>query len=202
MPQDPRQPLIDLKDAAFRAAIDGLDFETGLVVVTEPLVEQGRDLAVAHRADGLEKFQHNRRTGALTSFAMAVRADPEFAAAYVDLGRSLVTKGKSEHALAAFRSALALEPDFVEARYETALTLGRLRRNPQAIDEMVRVVQLDPRHAEAHERLAIWYYYTGDADGAWRHVDAARHLGLEPPGQFIALLEAQSPSARRPSTVD
>ncbi len=195
MPQDPdpRQPLNDLKEARFRAAIEGLDFESGLVVVTEPLAGQGRDAALAYRAEGLDRLQANRRTGALTSFALAVRADAGFADAYVDLGRTLVTKGKTAYALAAFRTALTLEPDSVEARYHAAETLARLGRHDQAIAEMAAVLDLEPQRADAHERLAIWLYYTGDAGGAWQHVDAARDLGREPPGQFIALLEAKSP---------
>ncbi len=82
------------------------------------------------------------------------------------------------------------------------MTLGRLGRTREAVDQMLRVVDLAPRNAKAHERLAIWYYYAGDDDDAWRHVDAARELGLEPPGQFIALLEARSPATRRPAAAD
>ena len=202
MPRDPRAPLNEMKEARFLAAIEGLDFETGLVVVTDPPARPDRELALKFHADGLEKLQANRRTGALADFTMAVRSDPGFAVGYNSLGRALRAKGKDEHALAAYRTAVTLDPELADALYNVATTLARLDRQPEAIEQMHAVLILDPGRAKAHERLAIWYYYAGDANTAWHHVDAARDLGHEPPGQFLALLEARTAGAQRPSALE
>ena len=195
-------PVVDsrtaLKEARFQEAVKGLDFDSGLVVVVE-VTGEDPGLAREYRTQGLERLESNRFTGALTMLTKAVRTDPQYTAGYVALGRGLTAKGKVEYALAAFRTAVVLEPDNVSAQYELASALGRLNRRDEAVTEMLRVVELDPNHAEAHERLAIWYYYGGDAAVAWQHVDAARDLGREPPPQFMALLEAQMPEPRRQS---
>jgi len=195
-------PVVDsrtaLKEARFKEAVKGLDFDSGLVVVVEATGEDP-GLAAEYLTEGLERLESNRLTGALTMLAKAVRTDPQYAAGYVGLGRGLTAKGKVEYAVAAFRTALMLQPDDVIAQYELASAFGRLNRRDEAVTEMLRVVELDPNHAKAHERLAIWYYYGGDAVVAWQHVEAARDLGREPPPQFIALLEAQVPEPRRQS---
>jgi tetratricopeptide (TPR) repeat protein len=198
MPVDSRTAQ---KDPRFQEAVKGLDFDSGLVVVVEATGEDP-GLALEYREQGLRRLESNRLTGALTMLTKAVRTDPQYAAGYVALGRGLTAKGKVEYALAAFRTALVLEPDNVSAQYELASALGRLNRRAEAVTEMLRVVELDPIHAEAHERLAIWYYYVGDAAVAWQHVGVARDLGREPPPQFLALLETQMPEPRRLSAPD
>jgi tetratricopeptide (TPR) repeat protein len=187
MPVDSRTAL---KEARFREAVQGLDFDSGLVVVVETTGDDVR-LAADYHEQGLERLESNRLTGALTMLVLAVRTDPQFAVGYNSLGRSLQTKGKGEYALAAYRTALMLRPEFVDAQYNLAAGLARLDRRAAAIGQMQRVLELDPQHAPAHERLAIWYYYDGHADTAWKHVHEARDLGRDPPPQFIALLEAQ-----------
>ena len=185
-----------LKEARFREAVKGLDFDSGLVIVVEAT---GEDAAGArtYRDQGLERLDSNQLTGSLTLLAKAVRTDPQYAQGYESLGRALQTKGKDEYALAAFRTALTIDPDFVDAQYGLASQLARLGRRGDAIAQMQRVLDLDPQNARAHERLAIWYYYDEDPDAAWRHVHAARDLGRQPPPQFIALLQAQRPDPGR-----
>ncbi len=197
-PDNPRQALDDLKDQRYRAAIAGLEFGQDGVVVTDPMPRRDRDDALADVTEGDEKLAANKRTGALAAYTRAVRTDPELAVAWLGLGRALVAKGKISEALAAARRAARLDPELVAAQYDVAMTLARLGQLDEAITEMQRVVEINARHSGAHERLAIWYYYLDDTRASWRHVQAARDLGREPPGQFIANLQAQTPG-RRPA---
>jgi tetratricopeptide (TPR) repeat protein len=190
-----------LKEARFREAVEGLDFDSGLVVVVEATGDDPR-LARDYHEQGLERLESNRLTGALTMLARAVRTDPQYAPGYEGLGRALQAKGKGSYAIAAYRTALTLGPDNVTAQYGLASALARLDHRAEAIREMHRVLQLDPQHAQAHERLAIWYFYDGALAVAWQHVRAARDLGHEPPPQFIALLEARMPEPGRPPRTD
>lgn len=195
-PDNPRQAFDDLKNERFRAAIAGLEFGADGVVVTDPMPRRDRDGALALVTQGDEKLAANKRTGALTAYTLAVRTDPELPAAWLGLGRALVVKGKTSEALSASRRAARLDPELVTAQYDVAMTLARLGQLDEAITEMNRVVEIDAGHSGAHERLAIWYYYLDDTPASWRHVRAARDLGREPPGQFIANLQAKTPGRR------
>ena len=197
LPENPRQIFEDMKAERFREATVGLEFQADSVIVTEPIAGRTPDQANALVTEGNQKLDTNRRTGALTAFARAVRTDPDNALAYDGLGRALVTKGKIEYALAAYLTAARLDTTLVAAPFGAAMTLARLGRLDEAIDQMQLAVELDPANADAHQRLAIWYYYLDDTDIAWQHVRASRELGQEPPGQFIALLEAKA--RQRPS---
>lgn len=198
MPRNPRQAFDDMKQERFLAAVTGLEFQARRVIVKDPLPRQDRDQAVALVADGDELLAANRRTAALAAYSRAARTDPQLAIAWHGLGEALVTKGKTLHALAAYRTAAEVDPDFVEAYFGAAMVLARLGRLDDAIVQMQRALELDGRHGAAHERLAIWHYYLDDTDASWQHVQAARDLGREPPGQFIARLEAMTPT-RRPA---
>ncbi len=193
MPENPRQIFEDMKAARFREAVAGLEFTADSVIVTEQIAGRTHDQAIADVAEADEKLATNHRTGALARYVRAVRTDPGYAVAYDGLGRALVTKGKTEYALAAYLTAARLDPMLSDAHWGAAMTLARLGRFDEAIEQMQQVVELDPADADAHGRLAIWYYYLDDTDASWQHVRASRDLGREPPGQFIALLEAKSP---------
>ncbi|MEE8146333.1 MAG: tetratricopeptide repeat protein [Longimicrobiales bacterium] len=187
----PRDPKREMKEARFQEAITGLRFETGLVVVAEPADTEDAILAMEHYAAGLVALEGNRSTGALTRMTLAVRTAPGLAEPYYGLGRALEVKGKTDYAIAAYRTTLVFQPAHVDAQFALAFALAKQGREAEAIGEMERVLRLDPKRGEAHERLAIWHYYRGDHDDAWRHVRAARELGQPLPPQFIALLEAQ-----------
>ena len=194
---NPRQIFEDMKAARFREATSGLDFRADSVVVTERIAGRTPDHAIADIAEADQNLATNRRTAALRGYTRAVRTDPDNALAYDGLGRALITKGKVEYALAAYLTAARLDATLVDAPFGAAMTLARLGRFDEAIDQMLLAVELDPANALVHQRLAIWYYYLDDTDTAWRHVGVSRDLGQEPPGQFIALLEAKT--RKRPS---
>ncbi len=200
LPDNPRKILEDMKAARFREATVGLEFRADGVIVTEPLAGRTPDEAMALVADGNQKLETNRRSGALAAYVRAIRTDPDNALGYDGLGRALVTKGKVEYALAAYLTAARLDATLVAAPFGAAMTLARLGRFEDAIDQMLLAVELDPANTLAHQRLAIWYYYLDDTDTAWQHVLVSRDLGQALPGQFIALLEAKS--RQRPSIVN
>jgi Flp pilus assembly protein TadD len=175
----------------WQEAIAGLSFDTGRVIVEEPLADGGAGLYEAKMAEGREKLQTNHKTPAVKAFAEAVRIAPQRVETYVALGYAMITKGKTDLAEACYRTALDLDPDHVEAQTELAMTLSRERRRAEAIAAMERVLDLDPGNGFAHERLAIWHYYDGEFATAWEHVNAARRLDHTMPPQFIKLLQEQ-----------
>ena len=98
-------------------------------------------------------------------------------------------KGKTDLAIATYRTVIDRDATHVTARIALARSLARVPRRPEAIEAMNEVLALDPANGRAHERLAIWHYYEGDLETAWRHVHAARDVDQALPPQFIVLLE-------------
>jgi tetratricopeptide (TPR) repeat protein len=77
------------------------------------------------------------------------------------------------------------------------MTLWTPTRHDEAIEEMNALLAIDDDFAIAHERLAIWHYYLGNYDDAWRHVQRARELGHELPAQFLPLLRSMAVDPER-----
>jgi len=179
--------------AAWAAAIEGLSFETGLVVVQQPPTTS--DMAAARRLmeQGDAEQEINLRTRAVAAYAAAVRAAPDLPEAYAALGEAMIAKGKTDLAIACYRTVIDLRPENIEARVELANALAREMRYEEATTEMEAALVLDPDHGPAHERLAIWSYYDEDYATAWAHVRAARAAGHEMPPQFITLLSGKMP---------
>ena len=183
----------NVKEARFHQAIEGLSFETGIVVVDPIGRRPNTRLASKYHAQGVEAFNQNRIIDAITLQKKAVRTDPNLAVAYNRLGQALLGEGEGEFAAAAFRTALALDERYTEARFNLSYAVAGLGDQAEAIELMNGVVQAQPNNVEAHERLAIWNYYLGEYETAWSHVHHAQNLGHAMPPQFIVLLQKQAP---------
>ena len=185
----------DVKEARFHQAIEGLDFETGFVVVDPIGRRPNTPLALRRHANGVEAYAQNRMIDAIALQTKAVRTDPNLPVAYNSLGRALLGEGEGELAAAAFRTALALDEKYTEARFNLSYAVAGLGNQEEAIELMNGVVEAQPDNAEAYERLAIWNYYLGEYETAWSHVHRAQELGHAMPPQFMVLLQKQSPES-------
>jgi len=183
-----------LEAERWERATEGLAFETtsGLVEVA-PLVTGSGLAAGQHLAEADRLVGENRVMDAMEQYGLALRNDSDLAAAYRGLGAMLERKGKTDSAIAAFRTAVDRDTDNLDFRYELAMSLWTASRQEDAIEEMNAVLLADEEYARAHERLAVWSYYTGDHDAAWHHLHRAEALGEEVPAQLVALLEQQRP---------
>ena len=185
----------NVKEARFHQAIEGLNFETGFVMVDQIGRQPNTRLASKLHAEGVQAYNQNRIIDAITLQNKAVRTDPNLAVAYNGLGRALLGEGEGELAAAAYRTALALDERYTEARFNLSYALAGLGSQDEAIELMNGVVQAQPNNIEAHERLAIWNYYVGEFKTAWSHVHHAQNLGHAMPPQFMVLLQQQSPES-------
>jgi len=170
-------------------ATRGLEFETASGLVEVDRVTGGTsETAAEHLAAADELLAGNRIMEAMERYALAARHDPDQAEAYLGLGLLLTRKGKHEEAIASFRTALDRDVGHLDARYRLAMALWSASRQYDAIDEMNRLLTEDDSHPRAHERLAVWHYFTGDFASAWHHLHRAEGLGQQVPGQLAALL--------------
>jgi tetratricopeptide (TPR) repeat protein len=173
-------------------ATRGLDFEAaGGRVAVEPIFPRDEAAAERHLASADQLFAANRTMDAMEQYGLAARQDPDLADAYVGLGATLRVKGKLDRARAAFRTALDHDDRNLEARYQLAMALWEPATQQEAITEMNAVLAIDDGFAKAHERLAMWNYYVGDYETAWRQVHRVEELGQQMPPQFMALLKGQ-----------
>ena len=180
------------KRARFAAAVSGLRFDTGVVEV-EPFDEYDADVSWTRLEEATELVEAGRILKAIGAYRDSIRWAPDLADAYNGLGMTLRLENKISEALAALRTAVQLDPAFVDTRFNLAITLWMNGEPAEATYQMQQVVRQQPDHGLAHERLAIWSYYAGDAQVAWRHVQAAQALGHALPPQFLALMVSRMP---------
>jgi tetratricopeptide (TPR) repeat protein len=194
----PTNPKERLFAEQWNEATQGIVFDTARGVVEVDRLASGTSRTADEQlaaADGL--FEGNRVVEAMGRYVLAARHDPARVEAYLGMGLVLARKGKDEEAIVAFRTAVDRDPEHLDARYRLANSLWAVSRQEDAIHEMNLLVTIDDLHARAHERLAVWQYYTGDYDAAWRHLHRAEELGQAVPGQLVPLLEKQMPDPGR-----
>lgn len=184
-----------MRAAEFEAAITGLDFATGRIVVTEPNAVPARDrarVAADFRQQGDGFMRSNNRAGAIKAFATAFRTNPADADAAYQLGRALIAKARLDYAEAAFRTALDIDARYDAARLELAETFARRGEYQAAIDELTGMLRMRRNNGPAWSRLAVWNHFLGNEDAARQAVIEARRNGTEPPAVLTNALGMSS----------
>lgn len=194
----------DYRQERMQQAMRGLVYDTGLVEIDQPVAAEltgGRNpqAAQAEYEEGWRMLHEvNDRVGAIAAFTRSVMLDPDVPRHYTGLGRALMLKGKMNESLAAFRTALLMNPDDFDAQLGLAQAMERGNGSSEdAILAWQRVLELDPSHDEAHVRLAILLYYSGDYAESWDHVHQAEAMGQGVPPQFRPLLASQMAEPQR-----
>lgn len=101
----------------------------------------------------------------------AVAKDPQFVAAWNNLGIVLQESGKLQQSLECLQRVTTLQPDSPQAHNNLGNTCRRLNRLEQAEAHYRQALALDPEYAEALSNLAFLLSARGQFDQA---VDAAR----------------------------
>jgi tetratricopeptide (TPR) repeat protein len=115
--------------------------------------------AEAERAfrTAVEAHQSGRALGALDDYQRATRADPQFFAAWNNLGLALHEVGRYEQALTALELALGLDPDSTEARYNLGVALRDAGYPLDAASEFQQVLATSPADVRTHLALGNLY---------------------------------------------
>lgn len=119
-----------------------------------------RDVAETPFYEGVEHHKGNRLGAAMDGYKRALRADPAFFEAQLNLGLAANQSGDLPLALAALEDAARLKPDSAEARYHFAIALQRAHYPLDAIEEFKRAIALAPEDARAYFGLANLYAQT------------------------------------------
>lgn len=185
-------PIENYKDQRMREAMRGLNYESGLVTLTQEAAQISK---TGSEADGArlaaaanEVFRANDFPASIAAFTKAVIVAPGRAATYLGLSQALIAKGRSREAEAAVRTSIKLAPRSIDAKIALAKLVDMSGEATTTIAAWNEVLALDPDVAEAHGRIAIATYYQGDTVGALRLVRECERLGGQVPSQFKDLL--------------
>ena len=93
---------------------------------------------------GNQLLLRGRRKDAETHFQKAVKLNPEFAAAWNNLGVVRLTLGKKTEAATAYRKALKIQPNYALAWYNLGVALDRQNHYEESLKAYETAFVLDP----------------------------------------------------------
>jgi tetratricopeptide (TPR) repeat protein len=180
-----------------------------------------RFLAAVQAEEAGEKYR------AIGLYEEILEIDPEYAAAYINLGTINFHLRQYERAEQLYRRATEVDSSYVLAFFDLGNVLDELQQPDESITAYLQAVSLSPRYADAHYNLALAYERKGERRKALRHwhsyikLDhsgpwaeharsqihkllsqdglsiAVRAVGYVPPGRGMAALELIDRSACR-----
>lgn len=113
-----------------------------LTVSARSLFEQGKQWA-----------QQGNLQGAVASFSEAIRLQPDYIAAYNQLGNALQGLGQMEQAIAAYQSLLAINPNVAQAYCNLGAIWQMQGKTQEAIAAYQKAIQLKPDFTLAYLNL-------------------------------------------------
>lgn len=125
---------------------------------------------IACELDGISPLE------AQHAYLQALRMDPEYADAHVNLGRLLHEAGELGRAEAYYRKAAEHAPEDSTIPYNLAVLLEDRGRPEEAILAYRRAIEIDAEAADAHYNLGLLLDSLGRRSEAMRHLMTARQL--------------------------
>lgn len=145
---------------AMRAAAE----EREPAVTAEEWYQLGCELELSSSPEAKDAYEH------------ALRLDPDYADAHVNLGRLLHEDGTPALAEPHYRAAMRARPDHDTAAFNLGVALEDLGRFDDAVEAYRRAIELDPANADAHYNLAGLYERRGEKQAALRHLKTYKAL--------------------------
>jgi tetratricopeptide (TPR) repeat protein len=152
---------------------------------------QDRFLAAVRAEEAGEKQR------AIALYEEILEIDPEYAAAYINLGTVHFHLRQFASAEAHYRRATEVDPSYVLAFFDMGNVLDELERLDESIAAYRRAVALAPRYADAHYNLALACERKGMHRPALRHWQSYARLDKQGPwadharGQIRKLLSRE-----------
>jgi tetratricopeptide (TPR) repeat protein len=134
---------------------------------------------------------------AISLYEEILAFDPQYAAAYINLGTIFFHLRQYGRAEELYRQATEADPTYVLAFFDLGNVLDELERLDESIAAYGRAVQLAPRYADAHYNLASAFERKGMGRQALRHWQCYRKLDSQGPwadharGQIRKLLDRE-----------
>jgi len=134
--------------------------------------EKGRELAKEKRYDE-----------AIAEYEKAVRSQPQFAAAWYELGLVHQIQNRPGEAEEAYRKAVTADPEFVKPHRQLAFLAFHLQEWPKVLEATDRLLWLDPvSYPDGYYFDSVAHFQMGDMEAAER---SARKATTLDPGRPI-----------------
>ncbi len=130
---------------------------------------------------------------ALKYYGEALRQEPEYANALMQIARIERKRGQFDSAFGTLQRAVTSEPESSIVHYDLAIALWQAGRKDEAIREMTIATECRPMWITAWKSLAAFEYETGTVDKAREHLQYI--LMLDPKeGQALEMLQRMNSS--------
>jgi len=147
--------------------------------VSDPAASR-RSPAAASRSRGIQGLflaavqaeEAGDKQRAISLYEEIITLDPQYAAAFINLGTINFHLRQFARAEELYRRATEADPAYVLAFFDLGNVLDELQRLDESIAAYRRAVALAPRYADAHYNLALAYERTGERRQALRHWQA------------------------------
>jgi len=127
---------------------------------------------------------------AVSHLEQAIKANPEFAPAYVNLGMIRLQQGRPDQAIDYYEHALRIDPKLGPAHNDLGFVLLQQGRTSEAVSHFQRAIELDPRSAQARYNLGVACDKLGNLPEAASHYEEAARLDPDFPDAHFSLATA------------
>ena len=145
---------------------------------------------------GRKYFEQKKYPQARACFEQAVKSNPQFEAAFFNLGMTHKIMNANDAALTAFSRAVTLKPDYVRAWTEIARMQDKKRNYAEAITNYQKALALEPSNTSALKEMAQVYAKQRDSKQAERYFKEAIALGDTDPVTYYNLASVQLESGK------
>ncbi|MBF0406150.1 MAG: tetratricopeptide repeat protein [Candidatus Riflebacteria bacterium] len=136
-----------------------------------------QDAGMRYYVRGTQKLQEQDYISAMEELKKAVRARPDMAEAFHNLGFTFEKTGQLKEAINAYERAVLLKANYSSALNNLGYLLATTEANiPKAVQLCSRAVELEPSSANYHDSLGWACYKAGRTDEAELHFKSAIKL--------------------------
>lgn len=122
-------------------------------------------------------INHGKSAEAIPHLARAIRMDPGFAPAYLNLGRALAEQGRLDEAIVSLTEAVRIDPGSAWSHANLGSVLGRKGRLDEAMASTIEAIRLKPDFVEARTNLGMCLALQGKFDEAVAQFAEALRVG-------------------------
>jgi tetratricopeptide (TPR) repeat protein len=163
-----------------------LNFDAGTLLrradrrPARPLPRRGLRLNGSQWYDLASELEATSPDEAMVAYRQALTLDPSIAAAHVNLGQLLHSRGEFREAERHYRAAIAIDAEDTTAAFNLGVVLEDLTRSSDAEAAYRQALTIDPRFADAHYNLGLLHEARGRHREALRHLSAYKRLTRRP----------------------